>query len=248
MKRNAVWILVAIVAVLVVSSLVWNFSMQAAGPAGLKIKGRAAAQNTAKDNFDIRDTLSKDAITKFERRMQKISSKLKEKNSNMKQSMKGAKEKMKSKGVPGMEVTFSPLTNTPQLFEVRGKGHKFLTPASSQPRENIVRGFMSEYADLYGMSAQQVSQLRKGAADYTNPNGKLSWLKMEQRWNGMPVFQGEAMAAFTSSGEMARIVSGLTSGPDAQDLETTAKVSAADAVVAAAASIDVTLTAGELSV
>src|SRR5215470_16546367 len=167
MKRNAVWILVTIVAVLAVSSLVWNFSMQAAGPAGLRIKGRATAQNTAKDNFDIRDPESKVAITQFERRMQNISSKLKEKNSNMKESMKGAKEKMKSKGVPGMEVTFSPLTYTPALIEVRGKGRKYLTPSSSQPRENIVRGFMNEYGDLYGMSAQQVSQLRKGAADYT---------------------------------------------------------------------------------
>src|SRR5262245_29393261 len=246
MKRNGLWIFATIVVALLVATLLWNFSMQAAGPAGRRIKGRAAANNPPKANFDIRDTESKDAVSKFERRLQKFSSKQKEKNAHLKQAMKDAKEK-KTKSVPGMEVVFSPLTNSPELIEVRGRGRKFLTPPSSQPRENIVRGFINDNADLFGLSSQQVSQLKKGV-DYANPNGKLSWLTLEQQWNGMKVFGGEMMAAFTSGGEMARMVSGLAGGPEARDLETAPKVNAAQAVVAAAASVDISLTEGELTV
>ncbi|HKQ76116.1 MAG TPA: M36 family metallopeptidase [Blastocatellia bacterium] len=246
MKKNALWILVAIVVTLVISSLLWNFSMQAAGPTVRGIKGRAAANTPSKENFDIRDTESKDAVSKFERRMQKVSSKQKEKNNQLKHAMKSAKEK-KTKSIPGLEALFSSLTNSLEVIEVTGKGRKFLTPSSSQPRENIVRGFINDNGDLFGMSPQQVSRLRKSAADYANPNGRLSWLTMEQRWNGMKVFRGEMQAAFTSSGELVRMVGELT-GAEEQELATAPRVSAAQAVVTAAASVDVALTAGELTV
>jgi hypothetical protein len=71
---------------------------------------------------------------------------------------------------------------------------------------------------------------------------------MEQRWNGLPVFQGETVAAFTASGELLRMSSGLTAGLEAQALETAPKVPAAAAVVAAAASLDVTVNENELTV
>src|SRR5215813_13206862 len=106
MKRKPVWILASIVVLLLVSSLLWNFSMQAAGPAGRGSKGRAA-NNPGKANFDIRDNESKDAVSKLERRLEKMSSKQKEKNAHMKQAMKSAKEK-KGRSVPGLEVSFCP--------------------------------------------------------------------------------------------------------------------------------------------
>src|SRR5262245_46801985 len=246
MKKTALWILVAIVVTLVISSPLWNFSMQAAGPSVRGIKGRAAANNPNEENFDIRSIESKDAVSKFERRMQKVSSKLKEKNNQLKHAMKSAKE-TKTKSIPGLEVTFSSLTNSPEVIELKGNGRKFLTPSSSQSRENIVRGYLNNNADLFGLSPQQVSRLRKSAADYTNPNGRLSWLMMEQRWNGMKVFRGEMMAAFTSSGELVRMVGELT-GAEEQELVTAPKVSAAQAVVTAAESVNVTLTVDELTV
>src|SRR5262249_46487541 len=145
------------------------------------------------------------------------------------------------------KVTFCNLTNSPEVVVAGGGGHKFLTPPSSQPRESIVRGFINDNADLFGMSPQQVAGLRK-TAEYSNPNGKLSWLRMEQRWNGMKVFGGEMVAAFTSDCELVQTVGELTPGPDEQELETIPEVSAAAAVVAAAASVDMTLTESELAV
>ena len=246
MKRKPVWIFASIVALLMASTLLWNFSMQAAGRAGRGTKGRGAADNRAEKNFDIREKDDKDAVLEFERRMEKFSSKEKEKNDNFKLAMKGAQAK-KARIAPELEVSFCSLTNSPEVVQATGKGRKFLTPSSKQPRESIVRSFINDNPDLFGMKPEQVAGLRK-IAEYTNPNGKLSWVRMEQRWNGISVFRGETVAAFNSSGEMVRIVGELTPGPEAQSLETSPKVSAAEAVVTAAESLGVTLNASALIV
>jgi hypothetical protein len=216
MKRKPVWILAAIVVALLASTLLWNFSTRAGGPAGRGAKGSNTADNPGIENFDIRDISSKDAALKFERRMEKLSPRQKEKNDSFKQAMKGAKER-KAKGAAGLEVAFCSLTNSPEVVEVKGRGRKFLTPSSSLPRESVVRGFFNENTDLFGMSPKQVANLKK-TAEYANPNGRLSWVRMEQRWNGMKVFRGETVAAFSSSGELARMVGELTGGPEEANL------------------------------
>src|SRR5262245_6575848 len=246
MKRTPLWISAAFVVLLLTSTLFWNFSMRAASRPGPGKKGHVAANNPAKENFDIRDRESKEAMLKFERRMQKLSSTRKEKSANLKLAMWSAK-KRKAESVEGLEVTFRDLTNSPEIVEVRGRGRKFLTPPSPLPRESVVRGFINDNPDLFGMSPKQVARLRK-TADYANPNGRLSWLRMEQRWNGMKVFQGETAAAFTADGEMVRMMGGLGAAPEEQELETTPSVSAAAAVIAAAASVDVALTESEITV
>src|SRR5215468_249999 len=109
MKRKPVWILASIVVLLLASSLLWNYSMQAAGPAGRGTKGRRVADNLLKPNFDIRDIGAdnllkpnfdirdigndKETALKFERRMEKLSSKEKEKNANLKLAMRSAEAK-----------------------------------------------------------------------------------------------------------------------------------------------------------
>src|SRR5262245_13862534 len=183
MKRTPLWILTSIVVLLLASTLFWNFSMRAAPRHGRGTKGQVPAGSLVKENFDIRDRESKEAVLKFESRMEKLSSKQKEKNATFKLAMKGAKER-RAGGVKGMEVTFCDLTNSPEVVEMRGRGRKFLTPPSSQPRESVFRGFINDNVDLFGMSPRQMARIRK-TAEYANPNSRLSWLKMEQRWNGM---------------------------------------------------------------
>lgn len=238
MWRNAFRIVVAVVVVSLVSLFLWNLSMPAARGQG--------ANKPKKENFDIRDNDSKDAVSKFERRLEKVSAKRKDKNNLLKHAMRDAKEK-KSRSIPELDVLFCSLTNSPEVIELKGKGRKFLTSPSSQPRENIVKGFINDNPDLFGLSPREVAQLRK-IADYTNPGGGLSWLKLEQRWNGMPVFRGEMLSAFTSSGEMTRMVGQLVGGAEAQDLATAPKVGAAQAVVAGADAVGVVLTEAELTV
>src|SRR5215471_2250180 len=225
MKRKPVWILASIVVLLLASSLLWNFSMQAAGPSGRGTKGRRVADNLQKSNFDIRDIdQNKETALKFERRMEKFSAKEKEKNANFKLAMRGAEAK-KAKSDSDLEVAFSNLTNSPAVIEAKVKGSKALTPRSSLSRESIFKGFMNEHPNLFGMSPQQVAGLRKGA-DYTNPNGRLSWLRMEQRWNGMKVFRGETMAVFNADGALVRMAGELANGPEEKDLETSPKMNA----------------------
>ncbi|HKX32942.1 MAG TPA: M36 family metallopeptidase [Blastocatellia bacterium] len=236
MQRNALWILVAIIVVVLASLLLPGFLMQAAGPAG----------NPEKENFDIRDTTSKEAVLRLERRLEKFSSRQRQKNASLKQSMTSARER-KSKGVSGLEATFSSLTNSPEVVEVRGQARKQLMPLSSQPRENIMRGFINANADLFGMNPRQVARLRK-TSDYSNPNGRLAWVKLEQQWNGMQVFRGEMVAAFTGRGELVRVVGELAGGPEEAELATAPRISAAQAVVAAAASVDINLTESDLTV
>src|SRR5262245_1909737 len=232
MKRTPLWILVGIVVALLASSLLWNFSTRAAPGRGAQDRGGPGNFT----NFDIREK-NKEAVLKFERRMEKLSSKEKEKNASYKLTMQAARES-KARSGAGLEVTFSNLTNSPEVVEATGGGRKFLTPPSSQPHASVVRGFLNENADLYGMGPQQVAGLRM-IGEYTNPNGKLSWVRMEQRWNGMKVFGGEMVAAFTRDGELVRTAGELTPGPDERDLATTPQVSAAAAVAAAAASVGV---------
>jgi subtilisin-like proprotein convertase family protein len=246
MKRNSLCISATIVVALLAYTLLFDFLMQAAGPAGPGIKGQSAASSLENENFDIRDATSKDAVSRLERRLEKFSARQREENAHLKQAMTSARER-KARSVAGLATTFSSLTNSPEVVEVRGRGRRLLTPLSQQPRENIMREFIGGNADLFGMSPQQVAQLRK-SADYTNPNGRLSWVKMEQRWNGMRVFRGEMVAAFTSGGELVRVVGELAGGPRAEELETAPRVSAAQAAVAAAASVDLTLTESELTI
>jgi subtilisin-like proprotein convertase family protein len=244
MKRTPLRIIAAIVVALLAFTLLFDFLMQAAGSAGRGIKGQSAADNPDKENFDIRKAASQDEVTRLKSRLKKFSSKQMEKNAQIKQVMMSAKVR-KTGSVPGLKAAFSTLTNSPEVVEV--KGNRLRTPLSSQPREDIVRGFISDNADLFGMSPQQVAKLRK-SADYTNPNGRLSWVKLEQRWNGMRVFRGDMMAAFNSGGELVRVVGELTGGPAEKELATAPKVSAAQAVVAAAASVGMALTESELTV
>src|SRR5690348_13179103 len=150
MKRKPVWILAAIVAGLLASSLLWNYSMQAAGPARRGPQGRVA-DISDKDFFDIRNKESKAAASEFERRMEKLAPRQKEKSDSIKQSMKAAKEE-KARSAPEMEVALGSLTNSPAVVDMNGKGRKFLTPSSKQPRESVVKGFIKEHADVFGMS------------------------------------------------------------------------------------------------
>src|SRR5262245_53564462 len=159
MKRTPLWILAAVVVALLASSLLWNFSMQETGPAG-RVAKQGAANDPEDRNFDIRNKYSKDAILKFERRLEKLSPRQKGRNDNFKLAMKGARER-KAMSVPELEVAFSDLTNSLQVVEARGRGRKFLTPPSSQPRESVVRSFINENPDVFGMNPQQVARLRK---------------------------------------------------------------------------------------
>ncbi len=95
----------------------------------------------------------------------------------------------------------------------------FLTSASSNKNSEILRDFLNQNNNLFGVSDTQASQL-KVTADYTNPDGNLSFAHLEQFINEIPVFRGEVKAGFTRNGEMIRVINNLAPNLVYSDLST----------------------------
>ncbi|HEX8735810.1 MAG TPA: M36 family metallopeptidase, partial [Pyrinomonadaceae bacterium] len=96
---------------------------------------------------------------------------------------------------------------------------EFLTPPSDMKRADILRNFVKQNNELVGMDNQQIDSL-KTFADYTNPDGNLSFVELDQEINGIPVFRGEVKAGFTKNGQMIRVINNLAPGLDYDSLST----------------------------
>ncbi len=133
-----------------------------------------------------------------------------------------------------IEVVDNPERGTPEIVGVKAGGG-FLTAATSD-RVGAMRGFLSAYAGVYGLSQNQVASLEL-VADYANPSGNMAWVEFEQKINGLPVFQGLIRGGFTARGELARTTGPLAAGLDAAALSTSPTLTAAQAVSRAAANV-----------
>ncbi|MCU0239021.1 MAG: M36 family metallopeptidase, partial [Pyrinomonadaceae bacterium] len=89
----------------------------------------------------------------------------------------------------------------------------FLTPPSSEKRSEILRDFIKDNNNLLGLSDNQAEEL-KVVADYTNPDGNISYAHLEQFIGGVPVFRGEVKAGFNKRGEMIRVINNLAPSLD----------------------------------
>jgi hypothetical protein len=125
--------------------------------------------------------------------------------------------------VPTLKVDYNDDIRTPEVIGPDPKlGAAFLTsqtsPAGTKHADALV-SFLKQNNSLIGSTDDQVSQL-KVAADYTNPNGILSFVELDQEINGIPVFRGEVKAGFAKSGEMVRVVNNFAPGLDYNGLST----------------------------
>jgi len=117
---------------------------------------------------------------------------------------------------------------------------EFLTRASDLKRSDILRNFIKQNNDLVGMTDRQIDSL-KTFADYTNPDGNLSFVELNQEINGVPVFRGEVKAGFDRQGQIIRVVNNLAPGLEYSSLSPNFG-NPADAVRAAARAINHELT------
>jgi hypothetical protein len=136
--------------------------------------------------------------------------------------------------IGSLEVVNSPELGTPEVVGTM-PGTGFLT-APAADRVGAMRGFLSAYADAYGLLPGQAENLDL-IADYVNPAGNMAWVEFEQRLNGLPVFRGLIRGGFTARGELARTTGALGAGLDPAQLATLPALSSAQAVSAAAASV-----------
>jgi hypothetical protein len=116
--------------------------------------------------------------------------------------------------VPTLKVDYNGDIRIPEVIGPDVKqGRAFLTSSSSAKRSDILIGFLKENAELTGIAAAQIDGL-KIFADYTNPDGDLSFVELDQEINGIPVFRGEVKAGFTRRGELIRVINNLAPGLD----------------------------------
>ena len=134
---------------------------------------------------------------------------------------------------PGIQVQTNLLGGADVVSAMPGT--PFLT-APGDDRVATLRGFLQAHAAAYGLGATQADELVV-VADAMNPAGNMAWVELEQRLNGIPVFQGHVRGAFTVKGELARTNGLVATGIDGA-LVSSPALSAADAVAIAAASVN----------
>ncbi len=149
--------------------------------------------------------------------------------------------------VPGLRVSYHDVLQTAQIVDVATSSDYTLAKNSGVSHEATVRQFINGNSGLYGLSRRQAERLEV-SADYTNPAGNLSWVEMRQTVGGIPVFRGTIRAALTSEGDLARTVSEVVPALDYNSLAAKPRLSAAEAVASAAASIGVTVDPASLVV
>lgn len=148
--------------------------------------------------------------------------------------------------IPSLKVKYDPATRTPELIAPDVlQGKNFLTQAASGSRHETLRAFMRENDKLFGLRSEQVGEL-KVVADYKNPEGSLSFVRLAQEINGIPVFAGEVRAGFAKNGELIRVVNNLAAGVGPENLSSDFG-SAVNALKSAAVNIGYGLPEGELA-
>jgi uncharacterized repeat protein (TIGR01451 family) len=176
---------------------------------------------------------------------QKLSPEVEDRTMKARQAMNIAKDEL-SQRIPDLKVEFSEILGSPKIVGVNPSSRNFLTRPSNARREEILRNFMADNKALFGFTAAQLEQLKK-TADYTNPDGNMSWVTLEQEIKGIPVFRCQLKAAFTRQGELVQIVSELLPVLDYGTVVTTPLISAANAVISAAKAIGVEIDPNSLT-
>ncbi|HEY0427419.1 MAG TPA: M36 family metallopeptidase [Pyrinomonadaceae bacterium] len=140
--------------------------------------------------------------------------------------------------VPTLKVEYNTDIRIPEVItpDVWKSKAEFLTRPTQENRAQVLRDFIKQNNELVGVSNRQVDLL-KTTADYTNPNGDLSYAMLEQFINDVPVFRGEVKAGFTKNGEMVRVINNLAPGLEYSSLSTNFR-EPLDAVKAAASHIN----------
>ncbi|MBP9664776.1 MAG: hypothetical protein KBD94_09145, partial [Pyrinomonadaceae bacterium] len=123
--------------------------------------------------------------------------------------------------VPKLKVEYNQDIHTPEVIAtgVWSDRFEYLTERSGGSRASVLRSFIEQNNDLIGVTDPQAAGIRV-TADYTNPNGGLSFAHLEQFINDIPVFRGEIKAGFGKDGRMFRVINNLAAGLDEGRLST----------------------------
>ncbi len=116
---------------------------------------------------------------------------------------------------PTAKIEYNLDIRIPEVFtpDVNQRKIQWLTKPSAVSRPELLRTFLKGNQELTGVNQAQIDMLKVGA-DYTNPDGNISYVRLEQEINGVPVFRGEVNAGFTRNGQLMRVINNLAPGVD----------------------------------
>ncbi len=195
------------------------------------------------ENYDIRtDKRAFEKITQFRQAQGKGAAEI----ADSREEFVRGEEELKAR-VPTLKVEYSANLRTPEVIAPDIKqGRTFLTESSGLKHPEILRRFAKENNNLLGATDGQLDGL-KVSADYSNPDGNLSFTRLEQFIDDVPVFQGEIKAGFTKDGRVIRVINNLAPNLDYQSLSSDFR-NPLDAVKAAARLINYDLPEAELTI
>jgi hypothetical protein len=129
-------------------------------------------------------------------------------------------ENVLRQSVPTLKIEYNSDIRTPEIIAPQaGLGRAILWKPTGARRSDTLKNFLIENSELVGASHRQIADL-KVFADYTNPDGGLSFVELDQEIDGIPVFRGEIKAGFNQAGELFRIVNNFAPGLDSASLST----------------------------
>ncbi len=167
-------------------------------------------------NYDIRtDKHAIDTIASFRIAAGKNAPEI----ADARDGMVRGEERLKQR-VPTLKVEYNADLKVPETIAPDVKqGRAFLSRASGGSNADSLKAFLSNNNDLIGARPAQIDDL-KVFSDYTNPDGRLSFVELNQEINGVPVFRGEIKAGFTQDGEIIRVINNFAPGLDAAAIST----------------------------
>ncbi len=193
-------------------------------------------------NYDIRTDKRAEKIGALDK-LRQSSRKNKSVSGYEKDKVSAAADNLKQK-VANLKIEYNDDLQIPEVIAPDVKtGRAFLTGASEMKRSENLRSFIKQNKDLFGVGDSEAARLEE-TADYTNPDGNLSFAHLEQKINDIPVFRGEIKAAFSKRGEIARVINNIAPGLDASNVSTDFG-SAADALKFAAGHLKYRLKSGD---
>ncbi len=200
----------AVLAVLTSLALVPSFfvskAQQKGGGKGLVERTESHADGIV--NYDIR--LDKDSMLK-RGEMRLRDNMGADVAADLRDGMAQAEQRLRSR-FPDLKIEFARETGMPEVIGPDAKSDKAsIEGAKGGDRVAAVRSFLRANNELLGVPSGQIDEL-VSVADYTNPAGNMSWVILEQKIGGIPVFRGEVVAGFGTDGSLARVVNGLAAG------------------------------------
>lgn len=147
--------------------------------------------------------------------------------------------------LPAAKITTDEVLGSPlKLTSRRG----FLTSETTKlTPEQVVRNFVSQHAQAFGLRRDRFDDYIKTDASYQNPGNGQRWVRLKQEIAGIPVFQGELTALVNQKGQLTSLVNGMAPTlAEKAVLSNPIALTAEDAILIASSSVDLPVEADEL--